>query len=89
MTKNIGDMIFETMTVIDDERKTTCIECGLEWYEIHMPDGICNQCVQKGVPGRSKREKSARNVGYFFICVFVVLSFMVYKIVSIFNTAFS
>jgi hypothetical protein len=41
------------MAQIDNERKTTCIHCGDEWYAIHYKDGVCHSCQEKGLTGKS------------------------------------
>ena len=52
MSGQFGEMIWQNMTAIGEEKKETCIHCGREWYSIHYRDEVCHQCQQLGKPGR-------------------------------------
>lgn len=63
----------------EDERKATCINCKKVWYEIHFKDGVCNECQEKGLPGRTKMEKDAKRKTIILIITIMVAGIFLMK----------
>ncbi len=55
--RNVGDLLMENLTAIDDERQEKCIHCNKQWYSKHYRDGVCHSCQQKNLPGRTALER--------------------------------
>ena len=72
--RQFGDNLFGP----DDERKEICIHCGKRWYSLHYKDGVCHECRQKGLPGRTEIAKKQNVFNYVFgsigIFIFAVLT---------------
>jgi hypothetical protein len=65
---------------MSDERKEACIHCGNVWYSIHYKDGVCNECQNKKLPGRSVVENKTNYRS--IIITFVLLTVLFYLILK-------
>lgn len=75
---NIGDVIFNTMSAMEDEAMVVCIHCNEEWYKNRYVDGVCHSCKEKGLPGRAqiaaaKRTRTYVLIAFISIAVLVAL----------------
>jgi len=57
----------------DDERKETCVHCGIEWYAIHYKDGLCYSCQGKGIPGKTQLMKTAKMRMKVMLAAFIII----------------
>jgi hypothetical protein len=63
----IGEMIWQNMVAMEDEKMEACIHCGNVWYRIRHRDGVCYQCQKLGKLGRSRLAERKRTIRFALV----------------------
>ena len=66
----------------DDERKKHCIHCNEEVYEVNLNDGVCPDCRDKNLPGRSVLEKRAERRRNTIMIVSIIVLYLIIRFLS-------
>jgi hypothetical protein len=73
----VGELLFKTLSAMEDERREDCIHCGENWYSIHYRDGVCHSCQQKHLPGRAELARRKRHIQVMYGLGIVGLLFLI------------
>jgi len=78
--KDFADSVFGK----EDEKKGTCIHCGKETYEKWLEDGVCEECLEKGLPGRLSLSKDKKIMNIMLVAMVLLLIVFLFFVMTIF-----